>query len=87
MDVLWYWRYQRDGGKSNLFAWEFSAACPAGKRHRCQDRSIGASLKASSKKSFPQRARLVSNTTHWAHAMVNGALYGIAAQSLRQPRA
>jgi uncharacterized membrane protein YagU involved in acid resistance len=34
----------------------------------------------------PTRARLVSNVMHWGYGIVNGALYGIVAESLPSPR-
>jgi len=38
------------------------------------------------KKLPPKRAAAVSNITHWAYGMLNGAAYAIAAESLGQPR-
>src|SRR4051812_8048921 len=68
---------------STLFAWEFSVGLSSwdgapvpgqvGKRlfeGLCQN------------KLPPRRAELVSNITNWAYGMLNGALYGIAAESL-----
>jgi hypothetical protein len=87
MDVLWYVRYRRGGGTSGFTAWEFSsglsswedAPAPAQVGRRLFEGLF-------QKKIPPQRAALVSNITHWGYGMLNGASYGIAAESLRRPR-
>src|ERR1700750_811650 len=87
MDLLLYARYRRGGGKQHLLGWAFSSglsgldgAPPPGK----VDKRLFEGL--FQKKLPPQRAELVSNVTHWAYGMLNGALYGIAAESPGQPR-
>ena len=87
MDLLWYARYRRGGGKQHLLAWEFSAGLSSWDEAPVPGQ-VGKRLFEGlfQKKLPPQRAELVSNVTHWAYGMLNGAFYGIAAESLGQPR-
>ena len=87
MDVLWYARYRRGGGKQHFFAWEFSSGLSSWEEAPVPGQ-VGKRLFEGlfQKKLPPQQAELVSNITHWAYGMLNGALYGIAAESLGQPR-
>ena len=87
MDLLLYARYRRGGGKQHLFAWEFSSGLSSWDEAPVPGQ-VGKRLFEGlfQKKLPPQRAELVSNITHWAYGMLNGALYGIAAESLGQPR-
>ena len=87
MDLLLYARYRRGGGKQHLFAWEFSSGLSSWDEAPVPGQ-VGKRLFEGlfQKKLPPQRAELVSNVTHWAYGMLNGALYGIAAESLGQPR-
>jgi Protein of unknown function (DUF1440) len=87
MDVVLYARYRRGGGKRVFPSWEFStdisswdeAPAPAQVGRRLFEGLF-------QKKLPPERAALVSNVTHWAYGLLCGALYGIAAESLSQPR-
>jgi Protein of unknown function (DUF1440) len=87
MDVLWYARYRRGGGKQHFLAWEFSSGLSSWDKAPVPGQ-VGRRLFEGlfQKKLPPQRAELVSNITHWAYGMLNGALYGTAAESLGQPR-
>src|SRR5205807_196765 len=87
MDLLLYARYRRGGGKQHLFAWEFSSGLSSWDEAPVPGQ-VGKRLFEGlfQKKLPPQWAELVSNITHWAYGMLNGALYGIAAESLGQPR-
>jgi hypothetical protein len=87
MDLLLHRRYRRGGGKQHFFAWEFSAGLSSWDEAPVPGQ-VGKRLFEGlfQKKLPPQRAELVSNVTHWAYGMLNGALYGIAAESLGQPR-
>jgi hypothetical protein len=87
MDLLWFYRYKRDGGEGGFFGWEFSsglcswdqAPAPAlvGKRL----------VEGVFQKEVPaERAALVNNITHWGYGMLGGAQYGIVAGSLESPR-
>ncbi len=87
MDVLWYARYRRGGGKQHLFAWEFSSGLSSWDEAPVPGQVSKRLFEGLFQKKLPpQRAELVSNITHWAYGMLNGALYGIAAESLGQPR-
>jgi hypothetical protein len=87
MDVLWYVRFRRGGGKQHFFAWEFSSALSSWDEAPVPGQ-VGKRLFEGlfQKKLPPQRAVVVSNITHWAYGMLNGAAYAIAAESLGQPR-
>jgi hypothetical protein len=87
MDVLWYARYRRGGGKQHFFAWEFSSGLSSWDEAPVPGQVAKRLFEGLFQKKLPpQRAELVSNITHWAYGMLNGALYGIAAESLGQPR-
>jgi Protein of unknown function (DUF1440) len=87
MDVLLYARYRRGGGQRNFPTWEFStdisswAEAPASAQ-------VGRRLfEGLFQKKLPlERAALVNNITHWGYGLLSGALYGITAESLSQPR-
>ena len=87
MDVLWYARYRRGGGKQHFFAWEFSVGLSSWDQAPVPGQ-VGKRLFEGlfQTKLPPQRAELVTNITHWAYGMLNGALYAIAAESLGPPR-
>jgi hypothetical protein len=87
MDLLWFVRYRREGGKRGFFTWEFSsdvhsweeAPAPAQVAKRLVEGLFERELP-------PQRAALVNNITHWAYGMLSGAQYAIVAGSLSAPR-
>ena len=85
MDLLWYARYRCGGGKQHLFAWEFSSGLSSWDEAPVPGQ-VGKRLFEGlfQTKLPPQRAELVSNITHWANGVLNGALYGIAAELLGQ---
>ena len=87
MDVLLYARYSRGGGKRDFRAWEFSADVSSWKEAPAPAQ-VGRRLFEGlfQKELPPERAALVSNITHWAYGLLSGALYGIAVESLSQPR-
>src|SRR5260370_34658288 len=87
MDLLLYARYRRGGGKQHLFAWEFSSGLSSWDEAPVPGQ-VGKRLFEGlfQKKLPPQRAEPVSNITHLAYGILNGALYGIAAGSLGQQR-
>ena len=87
MDVLLYARYRRGGGKSNFPALGVLRRHPqlgTGTARAQVGRRLFEGL--FQKKLPTDRAALVSNVTHWAHGLLNGALYGITVESLGQPR-
>jgi len=87
MDVLWFARYRRGGGDSDFESWESSdglnswddAPAPAQVGKRLVEGLFQRDL-------APERARLVSNVTHWTYGMLGGAQYGLLAGSLKAPR-
>jgi hypothetical protein len=87
MDTLLFARYRRGGGESSAEDWELSsglstwedAPAPALMGKRLVKGLFGIELP-------PTRARLVNNVMHWGYGMLNGAQYGIVAQSLGTPR-
>jgi hypothetical protein len=87
MDLLWFYRYKKDGGEDGFFAWEFSAdlsswdeaPAPAQVGRRLFDGLFLVELP-------PEKARLVNNLTHWGYGMLGGLQYGIVAGSLKRPR-
>ena len=87
MDTFLFARYRRDGGDSSAAEWESSAGvtsweqapAPAHVGKRLVEGLFAIEL-------APSRARLVNNVMHWAYGIVNGAQYGIVAESLPTPR-
>jgi len=87
MDALLFARYRRGGGQTGLEAWESSAGvttweqapAPAQVGRRLVEGLFRIELP-------PTRARVVNNVTHWAFGILNGALYGLIAESLHEPR-
>ena len=87
MDALLFARYRRSGGGNNAREWESSAGvttweqapAPAQVGRRLVEGLFGVTL-------APNRARLVNNVMHWGYGIVNGAQYGIVAESLPSPR-
>jgi hypothetical protein len=87
MDAFLFARYRREGGDSSAWEWETSAGltdweqapAPAHVGKRLVEGLFGIEL-------APTRARVVNNAMHWGYGMLNGALYGIVAESLPAPR-
>jgi hypothetical protein len=87
MDTLLFARYRRSGGADGPYEWESSAGvtdwerapAPAHVGKRLVEGLFGVQLQ-------PSRARLVNNATHWAYGVLNGAVYGILAESLPKRR-
>jgi Protein of unknown function (DUF1440) len=87
MDTFLFARYRRNGGDSSPGEWESSAGvtnweeapAPAHVGKRLVEGLFGIEL-------APNRARLVNNVMHWAYGILNGAQYGIVAESLPAPR-
>jgi hypothetical protein len=87
MDVLLYARYRRGGGNRDFRTWEFSADISSWEDAPAPA-LVGQRLFEAlfQRKLPPERAAMVSNITHWAYGLLSGALYGIVAESLSQPR-
>jgi Protein of unknown function (DUF1440) len=87
MDTFLFVRYRRTGGRSSAWGWESSAGvtsweeapAPALVGKRLVEGLLDIELP-------PTRTRLVNNAMHWSYGLANGALYGIVAESLPEPR-
>jgi hypothetical protein len=87
MDLLWYARYRRDGGKSRFDTWEFSldvdswdqTPAPAQVGKRLVEGLFDIKIPTA-------RAGLVNNVTHWGYGILGGVEYSIVAGSLRSQR-
>jgi hypothetical protein len=83
MDVVWYLRYRRGGGKAKFLDWELStdltswdkAPAPALVGKRIVEGYTGRPLP-------PERAAFMNNFMHWAYGIGWGTAYGILAGSL-----
>lgn len=83
MDLLWYRRYRRGGGRSAFTSWEFSAGltgwddapAPAQFGKRLIEGAFQVELP-------PQRARLVNNAMHWATGVGWGTVFGVISESV-----
>jgi hypothetical protein len=88
MDAVWYARYRHGGGPLGPIAWDLSegledwesAPAPAQVGKRVVEGFLQRPLK-------PERARAMNNLVHWAYGISWGAAYGVAAGSLRDPKA
>jgi hypothetical protein len=87
MDLLWFVRYKRGGGESSFLDWEFSvglkewAEAPAPAK-------LGKLLYEGlfQRELADERAALTNNVMHWGYGIGWGAVYGLIAGSLSQPR-
>jgi hypothetical protein len=85
MDVLWYFRYRRGGGKERFVDWEFSrstksfdeAGTPAQVGKLLAKSLLNIDLP-------PEAAATTNNIVHWATGLQWGALYGISAGRTRR---
>ena len=86
MDLVWFARYKRSGGKDDLVDWEFSAGlkdweaapAPAQVGRRVVEGLFQRDLPADT-------AALVNNVTHWGYGVAWGGVFGLVAGSLRSP--
>jgi hypothetical protein len=86
MDMVWYMRYRRGGGKEKFLDWELStdltswdnAPAPALIGKRMVEGFTGQPLP-------PERAAVMNNFMHWAYGIGWGTVYGILAGSLARP--
>jgi hypothetical protein len=86
MDLVWYMRYRRGGGKEKFLDWELStdlkswdkAPAPALVGKRIFEGFTGRALPS-------ERAAFVNNFMHWAYGIGWGTAYGILAGSLPRP--
>jgi hypothetical protein len=86
MDLVWFARYKRDGGKDGFWAWETGANISS-----WDDVSAPGQVGRRLAEGFLQRelpdrwARLTNNVVHWVYGMAWGAQYGVVAGSAPQP--
>jgi hypothetical protein len=86
MDLVWYLRYRRGGGKEMFRDWELSsgltswenAPAPALIGKRVVEGFTGRQLP-------PERAALINNVMHWSYGLGWGTAYGVVAGSLPRP--
>lgn len=82
MDLLWYARYRRGGGKETFVDWEFSVGTK-----NWDDAAAPAQVAKRVIEGFLQRelpddaAAMTNNVAHWATGLQWGALYGLVAGS------
>jgi hypothetical protein len=82
MDLLWFYRYRRDGGESGFAAWELAsglsswedAPAPAQIGKRLGEAFLNRQIPA-------RRAPLVNDVMHWSYGLFWGVQYGIVAGS------
>lgn len=86
MDLVWFARYRRSGGKNGFVEWEFSsgledwqdAPAPAQVGKRLVETLFRRELP-------PEAAASTNNATHWGTGMMWGALFGLATARLAPP--
>jgi hypothetical protein len=87
MDLLWYFRYRRDGGEDDFLDWELSsgtenyeqAAAPAQVGKRGVEGYLQTELP-------PSTAGAMNNTVHWATGLLWGTAHGVLAGSTAKRR-
>lgn len=87
MDLVWFSRYRRGGGKDRFVDWEFSsgvedwdeAPAPAQLAKRVGEGYLQTEIP-------PEKAGVLNNTVHWSYGMLWGAVYGILAGSAKRAR-
>lgn len=82
MDLLWYSRYRRGGGKDGFVSWEFSSSATSFEDAGAPAQVGKRFVRSVMRKDLPDRAAaLTNNVVHWATGSQWGALYGIATRS------
>ena len=87
MDALLFARYKRSGGTTPFARWELSAGLSSWEEAPAPAQ-VGRRLIEGlfQTKIDPKRVPLVNNVTHWAFGILNGAQYGLVAESGPSPR-
>jgi hypothetical protein len=87
MDLLWYSRYRRGGGKSGLIDWEFSAGLDSWENAPAPAQFGRRVIQGVFREELPpERARLVNNVTHWATGVGWAAVFGLVSGSVTTRR-
>ena len=88
LDLVVFARYKRGGGQSGFRRWELSLDVDSWEEAPAPAHVGKRLFEGLFQRQLPdQRAKLVNNITHWGYGLLNGAQYGLAAGSLRAPRA
>jgi hypothetical protein len=87
LDTVEYLRYRRGGGNQGPLAWEF-APVDSWEHAPVPGQVAKRVIEGFTQRQLPDRwAFLTSTAMHWGYGSAWGALYGVVAGSLRQPRA
>jgi hypothetical protein len=88
MDLVWYWRYRRDGGQAGFLDWEFSAGMTSYEQAAAPAQVGKRLVEGFLQRELPQEsARAMNNAVHWAIGASWGAVHGVVISSIGQPRA
>jgi hypothetical protein len=85
MDLVWFARYRKGGGRQGLVAWETAEGVD-----KWDDTSAPGQVGRRVVEGFTQRelpdrwARTMTNTVHWATGLAWGAQFGVVAGSTRR---
>jgi hypothetical protein len=87
MDLVWYRRYRRDGGKDRLIEWELASAVRSWEDASAPGRVGQKALRVALRREPPAAwARTTTNVVHWATGIGWGVQYGLlAGRSPRHP--
>ena len=80
MDLVWFTRYRRGGGRSSLLAWEFSAGLNSWESAPAPALVAKRAIEAATRRPLAaEYAPLTNNVVHWTYGIVWGGLYGLVA--------
>lgn len=83
MDLVWFTRYRRGGGKSRLLAWEFSSGLDSWSNAPAPAIVGKRVFEAVTRRSLSGRhAALTNNLVHWTYGVLWGGVYGLLTWSL-----
>lgn len=87
MDLVWFWRFRREGGKGGLYEWETGKSIASWENTSDPGKVGHLILQRVSGRTVDDRwARSVNNAVHWATGLVWGAQFGFLAFSLPHRR-
>lgn len=86
MDMLWYLRYRRGGGKEKFLDWELSTDLTSWEKAPAPALIGKKIVEAFTRQQLPpERAAFMNNVMHWAYGIGWGTAYGVLAGSLPRP--
>lgn len=86
MDMLWYVRYRRGGGKEKFLDWELSTDLTSWEKAPAPALIGKKIVEAFTRQQLPpERAAFMNNVMHWAYGIGWGTAYGVLAGSLPRP--